>query len=221
MQSIASLIDTAYPSGEALTGYHLGAGGLTVPRYLDVVRPGTTSLVSEIDPGVVSVDTERLGVETGESLEVRVEDGRLGLERLRDAAYDLVVGDAFGGVTVPWHLTTREAVAEVRRVLADDGLYVMNLIDHADLAFARAEVATLAEQFDHVAVASQPATLAFEDGGNLVVVAGDRPVDVVRVGWSGWPSATWSTTCSRGRRSRSGSATPRCSPTTTPRSTSC
>ena len=51
VQSIASLIDTAYPSGEALTGYHLGAGGLTVPRYLDVVRPGTTSLVSEIDPG--------------------------------------------------------------------------------------------------------------------------------------------------------------------------
>lgn len=177
VQSIASLTDTAYPSGEPLTGYHLGAGGLTVPRYLDVVRPGTTSLVSEIDPEVVAVDTERLGLETGESLEVRVEDGRLGLGRLPAAAYDLVVGDAFGGVTVPWHLTTREAVAEVRRVLADDGLYVMNLIDHADLAFARAEVATLAEQFDHVVVASQPATLTFEDGGNLVVVAGDRAVD--------------------------------------------
>ena len=178
VQSIASLIDTAFPAGEALTGYHLGAGGLTVPRYLDVVRPGTTSLVSEIDPGVVSVDTERLGVETSESLKVRVEDGRLGLGRLDAATYDLVVGDAFGGVTVPWHLTTREAVAEVRRVLARDGLYVMNLIDHGDVAFARAEVATLAEQFDHVAVGSQPATLAFEDGGNLVVVAGDRAVDV-------------------------------------------
>ena len=192
-----------------------------MPRYLDVVRPGTTSLVSEIDPGVVAVDTERLGLETGESLEVRVEDGRLGLGRLPDAAYDLVVGDAFGGVTVPWHLTTREAVAEVRRVLADDGLYVMNLIDHADLAFARAEVATLAEQFDHVAVASQPATLAFEDGGNLVVVAGDRPVDARCVGGADGRARPGVRRARRGRRSRSGSATPRCSPTTTPRSTSC
>ena len=151
---------------------------------------------------------------------MRVEDGRLGLERLDDAAYDLVVGDAFGGVTVPWHLTTREAVAEVRRVLAGDGLYVMNLIDHADLDFARAEVATLAERFYYVAVASQPATLALEDGGNLVVVAGSVR-STSRRGTSGWPSARSTTTCSPARRSSGGSATPTCSPTTTPWLTSC
>ena len=95
--------------------YHIGGGGLTLPRYLEHVRPGTSSLVSEIDPGVVKIDTEQLELETGEGIEVRVEDARLGLGRLADDSRDLVVGDAFGGVSVPWHLTTREAVREVAR----------------------------------------------------------------------------------------------------------
>ena len=81
-----------------------------MPRYLADVRPGTHSVVSEIDGGVVEVDRERSELRTGPLLDVRVEDGRLGLRRLADDSRDLVVGDAFGGVSVPWHLTTREAM---------------------------------------------------------------------------------------------------------------
>lgn len=182
VQAVASFVDTAFPAEDALTTYHLGAGGLTVPRYLQVARPGSTSLVSEIDPEVVEIDVERLGLQTGPDLEVRVEDGRLGLARLPAETYDLVVGDAFGGVAVPWHLTTREAVREVRRVLAADGAYVMNLIDHGDLGFARAEVATLLGSFDHVVLAAAPDTVAREGGGNLVVAASGRPLDAE--GWA-------------------------------------
>lgn len=161
-----------------LSTYHLGGGAMTVPRYLDAVRPGTRSLVSEIDGGVVEVDEERLGLRTGTGIDVRVEDGRLGLGRLPDGERDLVVGDAFGGVSVPWHLTTREAMSEVRRVLADDGLYVANLIDHGPLGFARAEVATLRAVFAEVALAAPPGVLDREDGGNMVVLAGDVPLEL-------------------------------------------
>ena len=101
------------PRVQPLRAYHIGGGGLTVPRYLAQVRPGTASLVSEIDAGVVRIDTERLALPTDAGIEVRVEDARLGLRRLTDDSQDLVVGDAFGGVSVPWHLTTREAVREV------------------------------------------------------------------------------------------------------------
>ena len=48
---------------------------------------------------------------------------------------------------MPWHLTTREAVREVERVLTGDGTYVVNMIDRGPLGFARAEVATLADEF--------------------------------------------------------------------------
>ncbi|MDN4162360.1 fused MFS/spermidine synthase [Nocardioides abyssi] len=181
VQAIASVVDASFPAGEPLAAYHLGGGGLTLPRYLAEVRPGTASLVSEIDPGVVAVDRDLLGLETGPRLEVRVEDGRLGLDRLTDDSRDLVVGDAFGGVSVPWHLTTREAVGEVRRVLRDEGVYAANLIDRGPLAFARAQVATLREVFDHVALVARPGAFRRVDGGNLVVVASDRPLDLAAV----------------------------------------
>lgn len=178
VQAIASAVDTAFPEGRPLDAYHLGAGALTVPRYLDVARPGTRSLVSEIDAGVVDAAVDRVGTRVGPDVEVRVEDGRLGLARLDDSSRDLVVGDAFGGVSAPWHLATREAVADVDRVLRADGVYVANLIDHGPLAFARAEVATLGATFDHVALAADADTVerTARAGGNLVALASDRPL---------------------------------------------
>lgn len=177
IRAIVATVDAQHPPGRALRAYHLGGGGLTVPRHLAETRPGTTSIVSEIDPGVVRVDEELLGFRPDDRVQVRVEDGRLGLRALGDDSQDLVVGDAFGGVSVPWHLTTREAVAQVDRVLAPGGVYVLNLLDSGSLDFARAEVATLREQFGHVALAAESGTLVDRSpGGNLVVVASDAPL---------------------------------------------
>lgn len=186
VQAIASVVDTAYPASEPLQAYHLGGGGLTFPRYLAENRPGTRSLVSEIDPGVVQIDRSELGLDDAPGVDVRVEDGRLGLRRLDTDSRNLVIGDAFGGVSAPWHLTTSEAIDDIRRVLTVDGLYVANLIDHGDLDFARAEVATLQLRFAHVAITGEPYDIGMldgdrGDGGNLVVVASDSPIDTARV----------------------------------------
>lgn len=173
IRAIAAIADTSFPGSGPLTAYHLGGGGLTFPRYLAARRPGTDNVVSEIDGGVVRIDRDVLGA-SDIGIDLRVEDGRLGLRRLEDDSRDLIVGDAFGGVSVPWHLTTVEAMADVRRVLKPDGIYAANLIDHGAQAFARAAVATLRQTFDHVILTgpSNP-----PDGGNLVVVASDRPLD--------------------------------------------
>lgn len=185
VRAMASVIDTLYPPGEPIRAYHLGGGGLTLPRYLAVARPGTDSLVSEIDGGVVDIDRERLELDEQPGIEVRVEDARLGLRRLRANTRQVVVGDAFGGVSVPWHLTTREALTDVRRVLTEDGVYVANLIDFGTLDFARAELATLAEVFDFVYLAGEPADIGLgggqSDGGNLVAVASDRSLDITAI----------------------------------------
>jgi spermidine synthase len=108
---------------------------------------------------------------------VRVGDARTAIADLPDAAYDVVVGDAFGSLAVPWHLTTREMVAEVRRVLRPGGTYALNVIDFPPLGFARSETATLLAAFDHVAVLAPPETVAGDTGGNLVLVASDAPLD--------------------------------------------
>ncbi|MFG2298310.1 fused MFS/spermidine synthase [Streptomyces sp. NPDC048603] len=183
VRAIASVIDATFPEGRPLAAHHLGGGGLTLPHYLEATRPGTRSLVSEIDSGIARINRERLHPGSAAGLSVRTEDGRIGLRRLDADSRDLVVGDAFGGVSVPWHLTTVEAMTDVRRVLDDDGLYVANLIDHGELAFARAVAATLGETFEHVALIGQPddnrlGRTATPRGGNMVVLASDRPVDL-------------------------------------------
>jgi spermidine synthase len=152
-----------------LRALHVGGGGFTLPRWLAATRPGSRSTVLEVDARVVALARERLGLRAGPALRVRTGDARLLVEDEPAGAYDVVVGDAFGGLAVPWHLTTREFVAQLRRVLRPGGLYAMNLIDRGPLAFARAEAATLAAAFRHVVVLGAP------DGGNLVLLASDRP----------------------------------------------
>ncbi|MGF9753696.1 fused MFS/spermidine synthase [Microvirga sp. 0TCS3.31] len=178
VQAMATVVDTAFPVGEPLDAYHLGAGGLTLPRWLSAARPGSTSRVSEIDAGVVEADLRLLGGELPEGVEVSVEDGRLAIDDLEPASLDLVVGDAFGGISVPWHLATREALEGLETSLGEDGAYVANVIDHAPFGFARAYVRTAGEVFDEVALLAAPDVLAGSDGGNMVMVASREPVDL-------------------------------------------
>ena len=123
---------------------------------------------------------DQLGFTPGTSTDVVLGDARRSIERLPDDAFDLVVGDAFGGLAVPWHLTTTEFLDEVQRVLRPGGMYVMNLIDYPPLGFVRAEAATAGRHFEHLAIISPRETLAGGGGGNVVLVAGAEPLDVRR-----------------------------------------
>ena len=157
---------------------HVGGGGFTFPRYLEATRPGTRQTVLELDPRVLAVAREQLGFAPSAAIDVLVGDARRSIERVTADSVDLVVGDAFGGLAVPWHLTTSEFLEEIGRVLRPGGMYVMNVIDYPPLGFVRAEAATAARIFPHVAVISGPSTLAGESGGNVVLVASAEPLDV-------------------------------------------
>ena len=181
----ADVLSTLRPAGAPLDALHVGGGGFTFPRYMDRVRPGSDSVVLELDPGIVGIARSDLGLRTGPHLRVRVGDARVGVRRQPSDAYDLVVGDAFGGLAVPWHLTTVEFLSQVRRTLRPDGVYVLNLIDYPPLGFARAEAATLDAVFDHVAAVAPGARLRGRLGGNFVLVASDAPVDVTGIRQAG------------------------------------
>jgi spermidine synthase len=187
VRAIASVTDALAPAGEPLSALHLGGGGLTLPRYLAEVRPETVSRVLEVDPGVVALDADELGLQTSAQLQVRVGDARVGLEDEPAGLRDLVVGDAFGGLSVPWQLTTVEALQLVDGALAEDGVYAANLIDHPPLSFVRAELATLRAVFPHVLLLARAPVLAGEDGGNVVAVASRRalPADAIAAAMAG------------------------------------
>ena len=175
MKAFGTVVDEMRAAGRPIRALHIGGGGATLPRYVKATRPGSDNLIFEIDQGVVDLDRDQLGLVTGDGIEVQVRDGRTGLGAQPDGSRDLVVMDAFGGVSVPWHLTTREVVEEVHRVLGSEGIYLVNVIDYSPSKFARAEVATVASVFRNVGVISYPSVFDGAGGGNILIVASDAP----------------------------------------------
>ncbi|WP_243597516.1 fused MFS/spermidine synthase [Thermobifida halotolerans] len=175
-QWLGAAVDSQLPEGP-VESLHVGGGAYTVPRWLAASRPGSTSTVLEVDPAVTELARQELDLRTGPGLTVVPGDARTSVVDLASDSRDLVVGDAFGGLSVPWHLTTREFAAQIRRVLRPEGLYVANVIDRGPRAFLAAQTATLGEVFTHVAVVAERGSLDSPAGGNHVVVASDAPLD--------------------------------------------
>jgi spermidine synthase len=172
---LGDVVDGLAPAGDPVEALHLGGGGFTLPRYVEATRPGSVGRVLELDPVVLDVARSELGLVTSEALSVVLGDGRLSLRQEPTDAYDLVIGDAFAGPAVPWHLTTAEFVRDVQRVLRSDGIYAVNIIDFPPLDLARAQLATFDEVFEHVAVYGPASRLAGTSGGNLILLASDAP----------------------------------------------
>jgi len=166
---IGDAIDAA-PAGP-LDAVFLGGGGFTLPRYVAATRPGSRSRVLEVDGDLVELVREQLALRTGPALRVRVGDARVTLRDEPTASADVLVGDAFGGRSVPWHLATVEFAREIRRVLRPGGVYALNVIDHGELGLLRAEAATLLEVFEDVRLVTYG-----EPGGNFVLLASETPL---------------------------------------------
>jgi len=176
---MADALDAMRPAGEPLDAVFIGGGGFTLPRYVAATRRGSRSRVLEVDPQLVDLVRDELGLRTGPRLAVRTGDARVTMRDEPTGSADVVVGDAFGGRTVPWHLATAEFVADIRRVLRDDGVYLLNVIDRGELALVRAEAATLLREFADVALVAVPDPgdpAGGPGGGNLVLIASERPL---------------------------------------------
>ncbi|MCL1940251.1 MAG: fused MFS/spermidine synthase [Desulfovibrionaceae bacterium] len=120
----------------------LGGGGYSVPKWLlggrsDLRRDDFRLDVVELDPGMTGV-AERYFKAPLDDPRMRVfhEDARTFINRAAAAVpegeagpYDLIFADIFNSwYTVPFHVGTVEAARNIHRLLADDGIYVMNII---------------------------------------------------------------------------------------------
>ncbi len=175
---------TAYQAARhtTLRALFIGGGGYTFPRYMEALYPASHLDVIEIDPGVTLVAHELLGLRRDTRVRTFNEDARTFLARQPDRQYELVFGDAFNDYSVPYHLTTLEFNQRVRAWLADDGLYVVNLIDGPRRDFLRAYVNTLRRSFAHVYVAPSIPAWRASPRVTFVVIATDRPLDLAALG---------------------------------------
>jgi hypothetical protein len=174
------VVDVIEPTGP-LEVVHIGGGGFTVPQYVAATRPGSRNLVFELDPKLIDLAESELGLVLDDRVQARSGDARTNMRRHPDGSADLVIGDAFGGLAVPWHLTTREFLEEVQRTLRPEGIYALNVIDGQPLRFLTAQMATIEAVFAHLALVAPPQRLDGSRGGNFVVLASDSPLPVAAI----------------------------------------
>ncbi len=182
---LGHLTDLTAPDGEPLSVLHLGAGGLTLARYVAVTRPGSRQLAVESDAALANLVRVRLPLAQGPRragpagrVRVRIADARDTLEQVPAGSFDLVVADVFAGASTPAGLTSAEFAAAAARALSPRGVFAVNIGDGPPLAHARARVATVRSVFARTCLIADPAVLRGRRFGNLILAAAGHDLPV-------------------------------------------
>ncbi|MDQ3810722.1 MAG: fused MFS/spermidine synthase, partial [Chloroflexota bacterium] len=165
---------------------YVGGGGYTLPRHIEATYPNAHQEVMEIDPGVTRTVYEKLGVDPARTRIVSYNfDGRLMLNQLLQSGagqYDLVIGDAFNDLSIPYHLTTREFDQGIRRLLKDDGFYLALVIDKLRGGrFMPAYTRTVMDVWPATQILADSEHWLSTSASTYVVAAGNQPIDPARL----------------------------------------
>ena len=171
---------------QSLRVLYIGGGGYTLPRHIEATYPNARQEIMEIDPGVTQTVYEQLGVDPKTTnITTYNFDGRLMANQLvQDHAgqYDLIIGDAFNDLSIPYHLTTREFDQELKRLLKPGGFYLALVIDKmVGGKFIPAYTDTVLQVWPAVQVLADGDTWSSTAPSTYVVAAGDVPIDPSRL----------------------------------------
>jgi Spermine/spermidine synthase domain len=182
VRRLGHVLDAAVPPGQPLRVLHLGAGALTLARYVAATRPGSRQLAVDCDAALVELVRRMLPLgKRARGVCVRVADARASVEQMRPASFDAVVTDVFAGGRTPANLTSTEFTAAADRSLKASGIFAVNIGDGGPLEHARARVATVLAIFPCVCLIADPGVLRGRRFGNLVAAAAHHDLPVAEL----------------------------------------
>ncbi|HPR88246.1 MAG TPA: fused MFS/spermidine synthase [bacterium] len=137
----------------------------------------------EIDPVVAEMAGRWFGLEPHEA-QIHIGDGRHFLQQ-HDKIYDVILLDAFGSSSIPYHLTTVEVFTLMRSRLAAAGVLAVNVecVGWQD-PLVQSLALTLGRVFAHVT--ALPCSEPPDAPGNVLLLAADRALDLPE-DWLGNP----------------------------------
>jgi MFS family permease len=172
----ATITDAKFPKDKPLEGFAIGGGAFTFPRYLERAHHGHM-VVAEIDKEVTEVAREEFGLVDTPAIDIIEKDARPVLrDRPKGERYDLVLGDAFGDIAIPYHLVTREFNELVASRLKPDGIYLVNVVDGVHYDFLRSYIHTLEQTFPYVNLVAVPGEGSGGQQATFVIVASRQPL---------------------------------------------
>jgi hypothetical protein len=182
LRRIAAVIDLLGEPGAPLRVLHLGAGALTLVRYVQATRPGSAQVAVDLDGDLIDFVMTEMPLQAGTLCDTIIGDAADVVLEQADWAYDAVVLDIFAGADAPAHLTAPHFASHLLRLCADDGVVLVNVGDDPPLAFARAQSRQLSSLAASTAVLTEASMVDGGYAGNVVIAARRAP----------WPEA-WTT----------------------------
>ncbi|WRH26479.1 SAM-dependent methyltransferase [Arthrobacter sp. JZ12] len=174
LRRIANVVDLFRDPGEPLSVLHLGAGALTLARYVQATRPGSRQVAVERERELLAFVLEHLPLPPGTDCTLLVEDARDTLAACRKGSFDVVVLDVFSGADGATELAEPAFYRLLADAVAPDGVVLVNVGDDPPLAFARAQARMLKATGLDVAALGESDMFSGKHAGNIVLAAASR-----------------------------------------------
>lgn len=152
----------------------IGGAGYVHPRDFLKMFPEASMDVVEIDPKLTALARQYFALEDSPRLRIYHQDGRMFLNKTSNK-YDLVFMDAFSSMfSLPYQLTTQEAIKKIYGALEDRGVVLVNIISLLDSEkgdFLQAEYSTYKSVFPQVYLFPVRSLTRTDQVQNILLVA--------------------------------------------------
>ncbi|GAA1780866.1 fused MFS/spermidine synthase [Pseudarthrobacter sulfonivorans] len=170
LRRIGHVVDLAAPEGEPIAALHLGAGALTLARYIQASRPGSVQYAVELERELLDYVLQQLPLPDGTNLHTIIGDARDALAELDpDLQFDVVILDIFSGPEAPAHIACTEFYEEARARLTAGGVLIVNVGDEPGLTLVRSQVAAMRRAMTDVAAFAETGMFAGRYPGNIIL----------------------------------------------------
>lgn len=176
------MVDLVAEEGEPISALHLGAGALTLARYIQATRPGSVQHAAELERELLDFVLQKLPMPEGTQLTTHIADAREALGAFpAELKFDVVILDIFSGPEAPPHIACREFYEEAAAKLGPGGVLIVNVGDEPALTLVRSQVAAMRQAMADVAACAEAGMFDGRYPGNIILVGTQSP----------WP-ADWS-----------------------------
>ncbi|WP_204247083.1 spermidine synthase [Arthrobacter alpinus] len=176
LRRIANTIDLLKPAGEPVTALHLGAGALTLARYIQATRPGSLQHAVELERELLDFVLDQLPMPAGTNLTSHVGDAREALIELpQELRFDVIILDIFSGPEAPSHLACADFYQEAAARLAPNGILAVNVGDEPGFTLVTSQSKALQEAMGHVAAYGTSMLFSRRYPGNIILLGKNSP----------------------------------------------
>ena len=159
LRRIANAIDLVKPAGEHITALHLGAGALTLARYIQATRPGSVQHAVGLERGLLDFVMEALPLPAGTVLNTHVGDAREEMAALPlELRFDVIILDIFSGPEAPAHLAC-----------------AVNVGDEPGFTLVTSQTKAMQEAMSNVAAYGTSMLFSRRYPGNIILLGRNQP----------------------------------------------